>query len=122
MTRLNLIARRLAAAIGVALLLAGTDALGQENLGPPAVSPLPPRETRPAQRRELPPAVVIPPGETAATSPVSPLPPRPPAYPLAAPSVPLGQIGAAPNPGPVTGYGLGGMAPIPGAPANPPYR
>lgn len=26
-----------------------------------------------------------------------------------------------PNPGPVTGYGPGGMAPVPGAPANPPY-
>ncbi len=32
-----------------------------------------------------------------------------------------GQFSPAPNPGPVTGYGRGGMAPIPGAPANPPY-
>jgi hypothetical protein len=32
-----------------------------------------------------------------------------------------GQFAPAPNPGPVTGYGPGGMAPIPGAPANPPY-
>ena len=28
---------------------------------------------------------------------------------------------APPNLGPVTGYGPGGMAPIPGAPPNPPY-
>jgi hypothetical protein len=32
-----------------------------------------------------------------------------------------GQFAPAPNPGPVTGYGAGGMAPIPGAPQNPPY-
>ncbi len=123
MSRLNLVARWFPAVIGVALLLAGTGAIGQENLGPPAVSPLPSRETRSAApRHELPPAVAIPPGETAATSPVSPLPPRPPSYPLAAPSVSLGQIGAAPNLGPVTGYGPGGMAHMPGSPANPPYR
>ena len=27
----------------------------------------------------------------------------------------------APNPSPITGYGPGGMMPMPGAPANPPY-
>ncbi|HXP72978.1 MAG TPA: hypothetical protein VN823_02445 [Stellaceae bacterium] len=32
-----------------------------------------------------------------------------------------GQFAPAPNPGPVTGYGPGGMAPVPGAPPNPPY-
>jgi hypothetical protein len=32
-----------------------------------------------------------------------------------------GQFSPAPNSGPVTGYGPGGMAPMPGAPANPPY-
>jgi hypothetical protein len=32
-----------------------------------------------------------------------------------------GQFAPAPNRGPVTGYGPGGMAPLPGAPANPPY-
>jgi hypothetical protein len=32
-----------------------------------------------------------------------------------------GQFAPARNPGPVTGYGPGGMAPIPGAPPNPPY-
>ena len=32
-----------------------------------------------------------------------------------------GQFAPAPNPGPVTGYGPGGMAPMPGAPQNPPY-
>jgi hypothetical protein len=122
-SRSNIIAQRLAAAVAVTLLLAGSGAFGQENPGPPAVSPLPPRNEQPAYRRsERPAAVAVPPSETAATSPVSPLPPRPPAYPLSAPSVPLGQIGAAPNPGPVTGYGPGGMGRIPGSPANPPYR
>jgi hypothetical protein len=32
-----------------------------------------------------------------------------------------GQFAPPPNRGPVTGYGAGGMAPMPGAPANPPY-
>lgn len=53
---------------------------------------------------------------------VSPLPPRPSLYQLDAPSLPPGTGGAAPNRGPVTGYGPGGMAQPPGAPANPPYR
>jgi hypothetical protein len=53
---------------------------------------------------------------------VSPLAPRPPLYQLGAPSLPPGTGGAAPNFGPVTGYGPGGMAQPPGAPANPPYR
>ncbi len=111
------------AAIAIALFVAGCSAAAEENPGGSPPAPVPARQTLPAEpRSELPPAVSIPPGLAAATSPVSPLPPRPPAYPLAAPSVPLGQIGAAPNPGPVTGYGLGGMARIPGAPANPPYR
>jgi hypothetical protein len=38
-----------------------------------------------------------------------------------APTASPGQFAPAPNPGPVTGYGAGGMAPMPGAPANPPY-
>ena len=38
-----------------------------------------------------------------------------------APTASPGQFAPAPNPGPVTGYGPGGMAPVPGAPANPPY-
>jgi hypothetical protein len=38
-----------------------------------------------------------------------------------APTTSPGQFAPAPNPGPVTGYGPGGMAPVPGAPANPPY-
>jgi hypothetical protein len=46
-------------------------------------------------------------------------PPGLPHYSGAAPSP--GQFAPAPNPGPVTGYGPGGMAPVPGAPANPPY-
>ena len=38
-----------------------------------------------------------------------------------APVTTPGQFAPAPNRGPVTGYGPGGMAPMPGAPANPPY-
>jgi len=60
-------------------------------------------------------------GESSALSPVSPLPSRAPLYALARPSLSEGQIGAAPNLGPVTGYGAGGMSHVPGTPANPPY-
>jgi hypothetical protein len=61
------------------------------------------------------------PGATSNSSTVSPLPSRPPTFQMAAPSVPEGQIGAAPNQGPVTGYGAGGMRRIPGSPPNRPY-
>ena len=37
------------------------------------------------------------------------------------PTVPLGQYSPPLAPSPVTNYGPGGIAPIPGAPANPPY-
>jgi hypothetical protein len=60
-------------------------------------------------------------GESSALSPVSPLPSRAPLYSMAPPSFSEGQIGAAPNLGPVTGYGPGGMSHSPGTPANPPY-
>jgi hypothetical protein len=60
-------------------------------------------------------------GESSALSPVSPLPSRAPLYSMAHPSFSEGQIGAAPNLGPVTGYGPGGLSHIPGTPANPPY-
>jgi hypothetical protein len=60
-------------------------------------------------------------GESSSLSPVSPLPSRAPLYSMARPSFSEGQIGAAPNPGPVTGYGSGGMSHSPGTPANPPY-
>ena len=46
-------------------------------------------------------------------------PPGLPHYP--APTASPGQFAPAPNPGPITGYGPGGMAPMPGAPPNPPY-
>ena len=39
----------------------------------------------------------------------------------AAPTASPGQFSPPPNPGPITGYGPGGMAPMPGAPPNPPY-
>jgi hypothetical protein len=60
-------------------------------------------------------------GTSSSLSPVSPLPSREPLYRMASPSLNEGQIGAAPNLGPVTGYGPGGMSHIPGSPANPPY-
>ena len=62
------------------------------------------------------------PGAASTFSTVSPLPSRPPSFQMAPPSVSEGQIGAAPNPGGVTGYGPGGMSHIPGSPPNPPYR
>jgi hypothetical protein len=40
---------------------------------------------------------------------------------ISAPTAAPGQFAPAPNPGPITGYGPGGMAPLPGAPPNPPY-
>jgi hypothetical protein len=63
----------------------------------------------------------IPPSEESRLSPVSPLPPRAPLYPMTPPSVSF-PVGAEPNVGPITGYGPGGMAHIPGSPPNPPYR
>jgi hypothetical protein len=75
----------------------------------------------------------IAPSSTTGGQPISPPPTLPDVPPLlpstpppglprstGAPSSP-GQFAPAPNPGPVTGYGPGGLAPVPGAPANPPY-
>ncbi len=58
------------------------------------------------------------PGAASSLSTVSPLPSRPQTYQTAPPSVIEGQIGAASNPGPVTGYGPGGMGRIPGTAPN----
>ncbi|MGH7075625.1 MAG: hypothetical protein ACREFD_15715 [Stellaceae bacterium] len=41
--------------------------------------------------------------------------------PATVPSVPAMPAAAPSNPGPVTGYGIGGMEQPPGAPPNPPY-
>jgi hypothetical protein len=68
------------------------------------------------------PVIETPPTATSSFSPVSPLPSRAPLYHIGPPSGPEGQIGAAPNRGPVTGYGAGGMGRIPGSPPNPPYH
>jgi hypothetical protein len=62
------------------------------------------------------------PGAASSSSTVSPLPSRPPTQQMAPPSVSEGQIGAAPNPGGITGYGPGGMARMPGSLPNPPYH
>jgi len=53
---------------------------------------------------------------------VSPLPSCPPLYQMAPPSVPEGQVGAAPNGGPVAGYAPGVMKRIPCSPLSRPYR
>jgi hypothetical protein len=37
-------------------------------------------------------------------------------------TAPSGGYGLPPNPGPVTGYGPGGLAQPPGAPPNPPFH
>ena len=63
----------------------------------------------------------VPPGAASPFSTLSPLPSRPPLFQMAPPSVPEGQIGAALNPGPVTGYGPGGLGHVPDSPLNLPY-
>ncbi len=67
------------------------------------------------------PGMVTTQGTTSSMSTVSPLPPRAPLAQMAPPTVAEGRIGAAPNPGPVTGYGSGGMSHVPGSPTNAPY-
>jgi len=62
------------------------------------------------------------PGAASSSSTVSPLPSRPAIQQMALPSASEGRIGAATNPGQVTGYGPGGMARMPGSPPNPPYH
>ncbi len=111
----------------VALLVAVADSVPA---APPAASvtdQAPPNQApaqapRPKRERIVPPQDDQVPNPAATLSPVSPLPSRAPLYQLPAPVLREGPIGAVPNPGPVTGYGPGGMARPPGAPANPPYR
>ncbi len=107
------------------LMVGGLLLVGYGAVLPPVFAA--PAGTEPrAANRELP---VIPntagpnltPGAAPSFSTVSPWPSRPPAYQMAPPSVAEGRIGVAPNLGPVTGYGPGGMSRIPGAPPNRPY-
>jgi hypothetical protein len=86
----------------------------------PAVAPAEPAST-PSEYRQGIVVPDIPSGVSSHVSTVSPLPPRAPLYPMTAPSV-SAPVGAAPNLGPVTGYGPGGLGTIPGSPANPPYH
>ncbi len=66
-----------------------------------------------------PPRLGVPPSLSPFTSRQTPEPSAPPpSYAAPAP----GQFGGPPNNGPVTGYGPGGMQPLPGAPPNPPYN
>ena len=60
-------------------------------------------------------------GAASSMSTVSPLPSRAPLTQMAPPSVAEGRIGAAANPGPVTGFGPGGTTHAPGTPTNAPY-
>jgi len=60
-------------------------------------------------------------GATSSMSTVSPLPSRAPLTQMAPPSVAEGRIGAASNPGLVTGFGPGGTTHAPGTPTNAPY-
>ena len=64
-----------------------------------------------------PPPLGVPPSLSPFTRTPPPEPLPPPAFPAPAP----GQFGGPSNNGPVTGYGPGGMQPVPGAPPNPPY-
>lgn len=64
---------------------------------------------------------ITPPPSLPAVPPLLPGRPAPGLPHYAAPTTSPSPFLPAPNPGPVTGYGPGGMAPIPGAPANPPY-
>jgi hypothetical protein len=60
-------------------------------------------------------------GTMSSMSTVSPLPSRAPLAQMAPPAVSEGRTGAAVNPGPVTGFGPGGMTHAPGTPTNAPY-
>jgi hypothetical protein len=107
-------------------LAGGSQTGGPEPYADYPVIDVPADRTDRVVRPEKNPERVVRPIGSAGTQPdlptVSPLAPRPPLYQLGAPSLPPGTGGAAPNFGPVTGYGPGGLAQPPGAPANPPYR
>jgi hypothetical protein len=125
--------RQWAAWLGVACLAALAFLVSGCATGEPVPpEPLPPLLQAPASAPsaiESPPTAVrdgvvfpdIPSSEGSPVSTVSPLPPRPPLYPMTPPSVSF-PVGAAPNVGPITGYGAGGMGHIPGSPPNPPYN
>src|SRR5438128_3883449 len=106
-------------------VLLASGCASQEPTPPAALPPLFPAPTATPSNAESQPTAVrdgvvfpdIPPNEASRLSPVSPLPPRPPLYPLPPPSV-SAPVGAAPNVGPITGYGPGGMGHIPGSPPN----
>jgi hypothetical protein len=113
--------------VAIALLVSGC------GNGEPVPAALPPPVVRvPASApyvADSPPAAIqcdlvlpdIPSDAASRLSTVSPLPPRPPLYRLTPPSV-SAPVGAAPNVGPITGYGPGGMGHVPGSPPNPPYH
>jgi len=115
--------------IAIALLVS---ACAADEPAPPPPAALPPLVRAPAAAPSEPASAPsdyrtgivvpdIPSGVSSHVSTVSPLPARAPLYQMAAPSV-SAPVGAAPNLGPVTGYGTGGIGTIPGSPANPPYH
>ncbi len=112
---------RLAAGAAIAALAIGITACPCEAAEPTSTEPPPSAATTPSGGQPM--AVPIP---------VPDVPPVPPGIysrspPPGLPSQPgataaPGQFAPAPNIGPVTGYGPGGLAQPPGAPANPPYH
>jgi hypothetical protein len=93
---------------GAFLLLTGTWAEGATTAPPPVVAPIHQPQAHPIPVPDVPQAQ---PGVYLRGLPTyAPL-----------PSVREGQFSPPPAPSPVTNYGPGGIAPIPGAPANPPY-
>lgn len=100
------------------LVLAGITALyaqvlpGGTTAPPPRISPVQQPQAHPVPVPEVP----EPPPDIYSSRP-------PPGLATPAPlnPVPTGQYSPPPAPSPVTNYGPGGIAPVPGAPANPPY-
>lgn len=112
---------RLAAGAAIAALAIGIAASPCEAKEFTSTEPLPSAATTPSGGQPMavpfsvPDVPSVPPG-IYSRSPPPGLPSRPGA--TAAP----GQFAPAPNVGPVTGYGPGGLAQPPGAPANPPFH
>lgn len=90
--------------------------------------PAPPTQAAPPDGAAAPsagdPSVIIPVPEVPSVAPPiegSPQTRQPYLY-APGPTAPQGQFSRPLNPGPVTGYGPGGMAKPPGAPSNPPFH
>src|SRR5436853_327655 len=113
---------RIAAVAAALLLLAGCGSPRQEN-AQPSSAPISPATTAKSPAGADPPANIpfleVPPAPPLLQS--TPLSREPFVY-RPAPTAPPGSFGLPANPGPVTGYGPGGLAKPPGAPSNPPFH